>query len=154
MTLGWLLCVVSWNLRWQNIINDDRYRCIEIIVKFYQISLEIQGLLLLMTHNLVLLKGRKWGLAATRCWAGRVKHETSPTTGLGWCKLILGEILDKRHNKLRSADLPSYPHTAPSVASGHHFPVMKWILSESTDKCSSDTWPDLAPGAGWQRVQS
>ena len=103
MTLGWLLCVVSWNLRWQNIINDDRYRCIEIIVKFYQISLEIQGLLLLMTHNLVLLKGRKWGLAATRCWAGRVKHETSPTTGLGWCKLILGEILDKKHNKLRSS---------------------------------------------------
>ena len=103
MTLGWLLCVVSWNLRWQNIINDDRYHCIEIIVRFYQISWEIQGLLLLMTHNLVLLKGRKWGLAATRCWAGRVKHETSPTTGLGWCKLILGEILDKKHNKLRSS---------------------------------------------------
>ena len=71
-----------------------------------------------------------------------------------WAGLILGEILDKRHNKLRSADLPSYPHTAPSVASGHHFPVMKWILSEPTDKCSSDTRPDLAPGAGWQRVQS
>ena len=103
MTLGWLLCVVSWNLRWQNIINDDCYHCIEIIVRFYQISLEIQGLLLLMTHNLVLLKGRKWGLEATRCWAGRVKHETSPTTGLGWCKLILGEILDKKHNKLRSS---------------------------------------------------
>ena len=39
---------------------------------------------------------------------------------LHWAGLILGEILDKRHNKLSSADLPSYPHT---LIPHHQWPV-------------------------------